>query len=67
LPPERALAVLTSDAAKLLGVSDKIGRIDRGLSADLVVWSEHPFSAGARVERVYIAGREVYSAEGGSP
>jgi imidazolonepropionase-like amidohydrolase len=59
---DRALRTITADAAEVLGVADQIGRIAPGLAADLVVWSDHPFSPGARVERVFVRGREVYSA-----
>ncbi|MBK9127987.1 MAG: amidohydrolase family protein [Phycisphaerales bacterium] len=59
-----ALATLTSRAARMLGVADQVGRLASGLQADVVVWSDHPFAAGARVERVFIAGREVYVAGG---
>ncbi len=59
---DEALATLTSRAARLLGVADQVGRLAAGLQADVVIWSDHPFAAGARVERVFIAGREVYVA-----
>jgi imidazolonepropionase-like amidohydrolase len=57
-----ALSAMTSSAAETLGVGDRIGRIEAGMGADLVIWSDHPFAPGARVERVFIAGREVFSA-----
>lgn len=56
------LTAITSDAAKLLDIADQTGRIAVGLSADLVIWSDHPFRPGARVERVFVAGKEVYTA-----
>ena len=62
-----AFGALTGRAAELLGVADKVGLVRSGLAADLVVWSAHPFSPEARVERVYIAGREVYSAAEANP
>ncbi|TWT42264.1 hypothetical protein RAS1_33940 [Phycisphaerae bacterium RAS1] len=55
-----ALKLLTADAAEFLKLSRKLGRVAPGLSADLVVWSAHPLSPTARVERVFIAGSEVY-------
>ena len=58
-----ALKRLWHDAAVLLGVSDKVGRLEPGLSADVVIWSDHPFAPGARVERVFVGGKEVYVAE----
>src|SRR5204863_9551978 len=33
---------LTSDAARIAGVADKVGAIDRGLDADIVLWSGDP-------------------------
>ncbi len=54
---------LTHDAARLLRVDDEIGRIRPGLQADLVIWSDHPLAAGARVVRVFVGGQEVYQAE----
>ena len=59
-----ALEALTAGAARLLGVEQEIGRLEPGLKADLVIWSDHPFAPGARVEQVYIDGREVYRADG---
>lgn len=60
---DAALTVLTSGAARLLGLEARIGRVRRGLSADLVLWSAHPFAPGARVERVFVGGVEVYRAD----
>ncbi|GMU82335.1 MAG: hypothetical protein AMXMBFR47_22060 [Planctomycetota bacterium] len=57
-----ALKSITSDAAKLLGIERETGQLTSGLSADLVIWSGHPFLPDSRVERVFIKGREVYSA-----
>lgn len=60
LDSHQALRRLTADAAAFLKLEKKIGRVAPGLSADLVIWSAHPFSPTARVERVFIAGDEVY-------
>lgn len=63
--PDAALQALTDGAARLLGVEKRIGRVQTGLEADLVIWSDHPFAPGAQVERVFIAGEEVYNADAG--
>lgn len=63
LPERDALPLITSKAATLLGVDEEIGMIEGGHSADLVVWSAHPFAPGAKVERVYVAGELVYDIE----
>jgi len=53
------LRMLTINPARILGLEDRIGSIEPGKSADLVVWSDHPFDMKAKVERVYIDGKEV--------
>lgn len=63
---DAGLVAMTGGAARLLGVDKKIGRLATGLQADLVVWSAHPLSPEARVERVFVGGREVYRAAGGA-
>ena len=56
-----ALGAITIDAARILGVADRIGSIDKGKDADLVIFDSDPLSSSATVERVFIAGKEVYS------
>ncbi|MEE2882294.1 MAG: amidohydrolase family protein [Planctomycetota bacterium] len=54
-----ALEALTIGAAQALGVSDKIGTIEAGLDADLLIWNGHPFEVGSDLDRVFIHGEEV--------
>ena len=42
LPVTAALRAVTIDAAEMCGVGDRIGSIEEGKDADLVVWSAHP-------------------------
>ena len=44
LPAEAALAGLTSDAAAMLGVADRLGKIARGYDATLTLWSADPLT-----------------------
>lgn len=60
---DAVLSTITSRAAALFGLEERLGRIAKGMEADFVIWSAHPFSPGARAERVFIAGREVYNAD----
>lgn len=62
LTSAKALDLITADAARFLGVEKKAGRLAAGVPADVVIWSDHPFAPGARVERVFVAGEEVYKA-----
>lgn len=58
--PDAAFESITFGAARLLGVEQEIGQLREGLKADLVIWTDHPLSGSARVERVFVGGREVY-------
>lgn len=58
---EDLLKMLTLNPAKILGLEDRLGSIEPGKDADLVVWSGHPFDMKSVVEKVYIDGELVYS------
>ncbi len=60
---DAALEAVTSGAAKMLGVEKELGRIDRGMPANFVVWTAHPFDPAAKVEAVFIDGEQVYQAD----
>jgi imidazolonepropionase-like amidohydrolase len=60
---DAAFEALTGGAARLLGVEKQIGRLKKGLRGDVVIWSDHPFAPGAKVERVFVGGREVFRAD----
>jgi hypothetical protein len=60
LSKEDALAAVTSRAAAILGVSDRIGSLAPGKDADVVIASGAPFAASAKVERVLVDGEVVY-------
>jgi len=44
MPREAALRAITAEAADILGVSERIGRIAVGLDADLVLFAEDPLN-----------------------
>lgn len=53
---EEALRMVTLNPAWIIGVEDRVGSIDVGKDADLVIWSTDPLSSYARSEKVYIDG-----------
>lgn len=59
LGAEQALAGLTSSAADMLGVADRVGRVKPGLDGDIVVFQGHPFDLRSHVAHVFVGGREV--------
>ncbi|MDX2199661.1 MAG: amidohydrolase family protein [Phycisphaerae bacterium] len=56
---DAALRALTSDAAKMLKLDDKVGTLAPGRDADLLIFSGYPMDAESRLERVFVGGREV--------
>lgn len=53
---EDALAAVTSTPAKLLGVDSRVGSLEVGKDADLVLWSGEPFQPGTRVVATIVDG-----------
>lgn len=60
IPSEHAIRWVTLNAARLIGLEDRIGSIEPGKNADLVVWSGDPFSTYSKADQVYIDGALVY-------
>lgn len=58
-----ALKFVTLNPAKQLGVDDRIGSIDVGRDADLVVWSGSPLSTYSRCEQTWVDGRRYFDLE----
>ena len=56
---EEALKMITLNAAWIVGVDDRVGSIDVGKDADLVIWDGYPLSSYGVPEKVFIDG-EVY-------
>jgi imidazolonepropionase-like amidohydrolase len=61
LPWEAALRAVTLTPAEMLGVANRIGSLQPGRDANVVVWSGDPFEFTTRAEHVLIRGREVVS------
>lgn len=56
---DRALRAITIDAAKLLGIADRVGSIEVGKDADLVLFDADPFEYTSHVTHVVIDGKVV--------
>ena len=58
---EQALATITSDAARILGISDRVGTIEAGKDADLALYDGDPFEYTSHCTGVIIDGILVSS------
>jgi len=56
---DAALQAVTIVPARLWGVSDRVGSLEAGKDADVVVWSGDPFELSTGAEHVFIKGREM--------
>ena len=57
---DQAIRWLTINPAWALGLDDRIGSIEVGKNADVVLWSGNPFSIYSKAERVWIDGAMLY-------
>ena len=65
LDRETALRALTINPARIAGIDERLGSIEPGKDADLVVWSGDPLDVLSRAVRVLVDGTEIYSYSGG--
>jgi imidazolonepropionase-like amidohydrolase len=59
LPYEEGLKALTLNPAEILGVADRIGSIDRGKAADLIVTDGDPLEVRTQVKMMFINGESI--------
>lgn len=59
LTDDEALAMITINPAKQLAIDNRVGSIEVGKDADLVIYDKHPLSNYAKVQKVFIDG-EMY-------
>jgi imidazolonepropionase-like amidohydrolase len=59
-----AFRALTQDAAAILGVGDRVGTIEAGKDADLVLWDGDPLLPASAPLCVWVEGVEVYRRKG---
>jgi imidazolonepropionase-like amidohydrolase len=59
LPRDEALRAITVNAASMLGVGDRLGTLEQGKIANLIVTDGDPLEIVTHVRHLVIAGREV--------
>lgn len=59
LPREKAERAVTLGAAEILGIADRVGSIEPGKSADLIILNESPIQTVSQVSYLFIAGRPI--------
>lgn len=59
LPEEEALKAVTINAATFLGVADKVGSLEVGKEATVLITTGTPLDMTSNIEQSYIQGREI--------
>jgi imidazolonepropionase-like amidohydrolase len=67
LPADAALRAITLNAAEILGVGDRLGSIEPGKIANLVVTDGDPFNEKTKVKMTFVDGRRYEAREPGRP
>ena len=67
LSDEAALRALSSGAAEIFGVSDRLGSIEEGKIANLVLASDWPWAEGVEIAAVFVDGRRYAERESDEP
>lgn len=57
---EQAMAMVTMNPARQLRIENRVGSLDVGKDADVVIWNNHPLSTYAIVDQTYIDGKVYY-------
>jgi imidazolonepropionase-like amidohydrolase len=59
LDEERAIKAITEYPALILGLDKKLGKIETGFDADVVIWNGHPLDSRSKPDQVFINGHII--------
>jgi imidazolonepropionase-like amidohydrolase len=65
MPEEAALRAVTIDAARIAGIDDRVGSLEPGKDADILILRGHPFRTGSTAEAVFLDGKMIYKRKPG--
>jgi len=57
---KEAMKAITINAAEIIGISDRVGSIQKGKDADIVIYDGNPFELKSQVQKTIINGAIVY-------
>jgi imidazolonepropionase-like amidohydrolase len=64
LDEETALKAITSQAAEIVGIADRVGSLAPGKDADIIILNGPVFELKTRVEKVFVDGQMVFQTDG---
>ena len=60
MSPKEALKAITINPAETIGLGDRVGSLEVGKDADMVILSDNPLKVKSKVEMVFINGEIAY-------
>ncbi|HSR68316.1 MAG TPA: amidohydrolase family protein [Acidobacteriota bacterium] len=61
MTPQQALAMVTNNPASQLGIDHRVGSLEAGKDADIVVWTGSPLSVYSQVSHTFVDGQLMFS------
>ena len=58
--PENVISWVTHHPAKIMGVEDRVGHLEPGADADIVVWNDRPWHLHSRPLEVFVEGLRAW-------
>ena len=63
LPMDTAWQAVTINSAEIMGISDRVGSLEPGKDADIVIWTANPLkTVGGEAYTTIVNGKIVYQA-----
>lgn len=64
MEPKEALKAITINAAEIVGIADRVGSLEKGKDADIVIYDGNPLELMTKVQKTIINGTVVYERVG---
>jgi imidazolonepropionase-like amidohydrolase len=66
MPEDAALRAVTIDAARIAGIGDRVGSLEPGKDADILILGGHPLRTTSVPEAVFLNGKLIYQRKPGA-
>jgi len=64
MEPQEALKAITINAAEIIGIEQRVGSIEKGKDADIVIYDGNPLELMSKVQKTIINGKVVFERTG---
>ncbi len=66
MPEDAALRAVTIDAARIAGIDARVGSLEPGKDADILILRGHPFKTASVAEAVFLEGKMIFKRKPGA-